>query len=120
VDDEELQKHIRASEEESRKSEEHLRALDALDEREKLVEVWKVLEVLTVSLDRLGMYQVFNGEEAAKEALHRFIGPAISEKIADARYLMVSILESRDPKIGDRLEEMAENEQEMGYWNGPT
>ena len=40
-------------------------------EAESLIEIWKVLENLTVSLDRLGEYERLHGEEAAKNALEK-------------------------------------------------
>lgn len=86
---------------------------------ETLIEVWKVLEMLTVSLDRLGEYERDCGQEAAKNALDKFIGGLTFDRIAHARSLMVSILEQCDPTIRERLEMMAEHEDEIGYWNGP-
>lgn len=114
--DEAMESH----EKDMQRHEETLRALDALDEVDKLIEVWKVLEALTVSLDRMGTYWLFHGEEAAKEALHQYIGPAMNERIASARYLMVGILESHDPDVMERLEALAENENDIGYWEGPS
>ncbi|HEY0738687.1 MAG TPA: hypothetical protein VGD69_27460 [Herpetosiphonaceae bacterium] len=89
------------------------------DELDDLLEVWKVLEVLTVSLDRIGEYWRIRGEEAAKQALHEFIGPQLFEKIADARGRMVTILEAHDPQIMEHLEQLAEDEAQLGYWDGP-
>jgi hypothetical protein len=84
---------------------------------DSLIQVLNVLEVLTVSLDRLGAYELSHGEEAAKEALHQFVGPVIVQKIAEARALMTGILENCDPAIMERLELL--DEREMGYWDGP-
>jgi hypothetical protein len=58
-------------------NEKALRALDPLDEKSKLIEVRKVLEILALSMDRLGMYGYFNGEEASKDALLKFMGPSL-------------------------------------------
>jgi hypothetical protein len=88
-------------------------------ESETLIEVWKVLEVLTVSLDRIGEYWLLCGEQSAKDALAAFMGPAMNEQIATARALIVSTLERCDPTLRDRLELLAEHETELGYWSGP-
>jgi hypothetical protein len=86
----------------------------------RLIEIWKVLEILTVSSGRMGHFWLEHGEEAAKEALHQYMGPAMFEKIAQARSLIISVMENYDPAIMNRLEELADNEAEMGYWDGPT
>ncbi|HEY0606321.1 MAG TPA: hypothetical protein VGD58_25585 [Herpetosiphonaceae bacterium] len=89
------------------------------DELNSLLEVWKVLEVLTVSLDRMGEYWRIHGEEAAKQALHEFVGPDLFEKIADARTRMVVMLQAHDPQIREHMEQLAEDEAQLGYWDGP-
>ncbi len=89
-----------------------------VDKRD-LIEVWKILEMLTVSIDRLGSFEIFHGEEAAKNALHDFIGAEVSERIAIARRIISSALRASDPSVGYKLEIMAENEEDIGYWNGP-
>ncbi len=86
---------------------------------EQLIEVWKVLEILTVSWDRMGSYWLAHDEDAAKDALHEFMNPTLFERISHARSLVVSMLEYHAPVILDYLEKMSENESEMGYWNGP-
>jgi hypothetical protein len=116
---------------EERKAEENrklLRALDRLSEEDKLLEIWKVLEALTVSLERIGWYWHFHGEEAGKEAgkeaakeeLIRYLGPEMNEQIARARYLAVGLLEGHNRAIMTRLEKMAESGTEINYWNGPS
>jgi hypothetical protein len=40
---------------------------------QKLLEVWKVLETLTVSSRRMGEFWLAYGEEAAKDALHEYM-----------------------------------------------
>ena len=84
---------------------------------ETLIDVWRVLETLTVSLDRIGSYEVFHGEAAAKEELHRYIGPKLFRRIANARHKLVIMMEQCEPSIAERLERLAETEIE--YWNGP-
>ena len=86
---------------------------------EQLIEVWKTLEVLTVSLDRMGSYWLAHDEDAAKTALHQFMDATLFEKISHARSLVVSMLEDHAPAIIHNLEKISENESEMGYWNGP-
>jgi hypothetical protein len=87
---------------------------------DRLIEIWKVLEILTVSSDRMGHFWLEHGEDAAKEALHQYMVPAMFEKISQARSQIISVMEHYDPTIMDRLEELADNEAEMGYWDGPT
>ena len=86
---------------------------------DSLIEIWKVLELLTVSSNRVGHFWLEHGEDAAKEALHQYMGPPIFRKLAQARKLIISVMENYDPAIMDRLEELADNEAEMGYWDGP-
>ena len=45
--------------------------------QEDLVEIWKTLELLTVSLKRLGWYEVDHGKSAAVQALDEFFGPPV-------------------------------------------
>jgi hypothetical protein len=86
---------------------------------DKLIEIWKVLEILTVSSDRIGHFWLEHGEDAAKDAIHQYMGPRMSGKLAQARSLIISVMENHDPAIMDRLEELSDNEAEMGYWDGP-
>jgi hypothetical protein len=86
--------------------------------QEDLVAVWKVLEALTVSLDKIEHYCLFHGEDAAKEALLTFMQPLMFDRIAHARQTLVTMLESCDPAIQARLELLASNEAEIGYWQG--
>jgi hypothetical protein len=85
---------------------------------DKLIEIWKVLEALTVSMDRLGHYELNFGTEAAKEALHQYFGIENNRRIAHARRMMVEILEGLDPDMADKLDELAEDEGLIGYWDG--
>lgn len=87
---------------------------------EQLIPIWKVLENLTVSLDRLGEYERIHGQEAARAALQAYINPALFQKIAQARHILVSLLEKHDPNLMDYLERLADNETTIGYWDGPT
>ncbi len=89
------------------------------DDIEKLIEVWRVLNVLTVSTDRLSEYWRVHGEEAAKEAIVNFTGPRMSAQIANARALMADVLEKQDPTMAERLDAMGEDEVELDYWDGP-
>jgi hypothetical protein len=87
---------------------------------EQLIPIWKVLEDLTVSLDRLGEYERIHGQEAAKAALHAYVTPALSQNIAQARHVLVSILEKHDSSLMDYLERLADDEATIGYWDGPA
>jgi len=91
-----------------------------VDAQSDLLEIWKVLEVLTVSLDRLGEFELIHGEGPAKEALHRFMGPGQCSKIAHTRKLMTELLINCDPALDKLTEELAENEVAMGYWDGQS
>lgn len=88
------------------------------DQFKKLIEVWKTLEVLTVSVQRIGRFHASRGEEKGKQALLEFFEPSIFQRIATSRHIMVDILEHIDPDIYNKLEEMSENEADIGYWNG--
>src|SRR4051812_17267390 len=89
------------------------------EETEKLVEIWRVLVALSVSMDRLGAYNLVCGEEAAKDAVHQFFGAEMFQRISKARGAITTLLIERDPTIEERLEAIGDNEMEMGYWNGP-
>jgi hypothetical protein len=119
MEQDEFEEQVKRSEEESREVIRASRKLDRLSEEEKLIEVWKVLEALTVSMDRMGHYWLWQGEEAAKQALHQYMDPALFNRIAQARYLITAVLEARNPRMRRRLDELAEKEDDIPYWNGP-
>jgi hypothetical protein len=85
-----------------------------------LIAVWKVLEMLTVSLDRIGTYEYRYGEDAGKNALDQFMNPKGVQKISSARMILKEFMQQHDPNMRDRLEILAENEEDIGYWNGPV
>lgn len=87
-------------------------------EVEALLEVWKVLEALTVSGRRIGQYENLYGETAGKQAISDYMGASLFQRIAKARSIIASILERADPTLSDKLETMAENEEDIGYWQG--
>jgi hypothetical protein len=89
------------------------------EDKQNLIEVWKVLEMLTVSIDRIGHFQSVKGDAAGNDALLAFIGPDVARMIAQARRLAVNVLEKHIPTIHEELENLVENEVEMKYWNGP-
>jgi hypothetical protein len=80
---------------------------------EKLLGVRKTLNLLTISLHRIGTYWAFYGEEAGKEQLVRFMGPAVYRRIALARRELDEVLVASDPVLAERLE------QRGGHWDGP-
>jgi hypothetical protein len=86
----------------------------------QLVEVWRVLESLTVSLDRLGMYQLHVGERRAQEALDRYMNPAMFQRIANARRILVTLIEELDETMAEELERLAEEDDGIGYWSRET
>lgn len=92
----------------------------AATDLEQLLEVWKVLETLTVSLRRLGEFELSYGEEQAKAALDEYVNPALSQRIARARRLIIEVMARHDPAIMDRLEELSVRDAGIGYWSGPS
>lgn len=89
-------------------------------ELEKLLAVWKVLETLAVSLDRMGIFWHFHSEEQAKAALLEYMNPALVQRIAHARRLTIEVMQEHDPAIYDRLEALSEQDNGIGYWDGPS
>jgi|GEM_PF-2579529 len=87
---------------------------------EHLIEIWKVLEMITGSMRRLGHYQLSQGEDAAKDAIHSFMGPVVFRKVANARTLIVSIIEGCDSNMSILLDSLAEDKNDIGYWEGPN
>jgi hypothetical protein len=85
-------------------------------ESDPLVEIWEMLEVLVVSLDRIGAHAALRGKEAGVAALDEFFSPELNARIVRARRLCVELIESRGQEASDLLDALAENESEMGYW----
>jgi hypothetical protein len=88
-------------------------------EKKKLIEIWQALESLVVSIDRIGSYEVDNGKEAALKALDSYFVPENCNKIAHARMLINELIETEFPGTDKELEEMAENEKLIGFWQYP-
>lgn len=89
------------------------------NELNDLVEIWKTLEAFVVSLDRIGSYWLFKGgEEAAKTALVDFLSSEMSDRLAEARRLALDIIIEKKPEMEKKLEELAEDEDAIGYWQG--
>jgi len=88
-------------------------------EKEKLIQIWKALESLVVSLDRIGSYEIDNGKEAALLELDKYFCPDNCNKFSNARMLINEIIESKFPGTDIELENMAEDENEIGYWQYP-
>ena len=86
---------------------------------ERLIEVWKLLECLRVSLDKIATHSHFHGAAAAQKALDEHMSPAMYRRIADAWSVVGEILEQRDPSMAERLETIAENDEGVGYWRPP-
>jgi hypothetical protein len=85
---------------------------------EYLLDIWRVLEALTVSLDRIGMYEAFHGTEAGQRALHAYLKPPLFDRIAQARDKIVEILVSQDPGWKVELEYQSQDANTIGYWQG--
>lgn len=89
---------------------------------EKLIEVWKVLEALTVSMDRMGSYWIGHSEQAKLtfDALSEYLSPDMIGRIADARSSIMDVLASEARNEIDRIEKLAEDEAAIGYWQYPA
>lgn len=88
------------------------------EERRQLIQAWAVLNGLAVSLRRIGEYELEFGAEAAQRALSTYIGPTMVQNIAQARRLIVEVLEQHEPTIMNRLEEIGDSLEP--YWDGPA
>ena len=84
----------------------------------ELLNIWTVLEALTVSFDRIGAYQALRNPEGGPAALAAFIEPKLVQRIADARTQVIALLHSADPEVHELLEHLAEDEDAIGYWQG--
>ena len=82
----------------------------------KLIEIWTALESLVVSLDRIGSYEVDNGNDAARQALDEFFVPENCLKFSHARMLMNELIENEFPGTSQELEKISEDEKSIGYW----
>jgi hypothetical protein len=89
---------------------------------EKLIEVWKVLEALTVSMDRMGSYWIGHSERTklTSDALSEHLSPDMVGRIADARRSIMDVLASEAPNEIDHIEKLAEDEAAIGYWQYPA
>ncbi len=85
-------------------------------DQEKLIKTWKILEALTVSLDRIGSLESDHGREAVMLALYEYFSAETYRDIAVARRYIASILVSEDPAIESTLEEMSDCGSEINYW----
>lgn len=90
------------------------------DKFAELLNVWTVLQTLTVSFDRIGSYAAIRDEFRARDALWAFIEPRLFERIATARGQLAAILEEADAEAHELLEHLADDEDAMGYWRGLT
>ena len=89
----------------------------SLTDRADLIHIWQVLEALTVSLDRIGMYAALHGDAAAQAELFRWIGPGPLDDIAAARGRLTRLLLAHDPYMDSYLEYLAETA--ISYWEAP-
>jgi hypothetical protein len=87
--------------------------------QEKLIEVWKALESIVVSLDRIGSYEADRGQDAAKDALYEYFHSGIFRNVATARTNVVNLIEAFDAGAKDRLEALAEDGVSVHCWQPP-
>lgn len=83
--------------------------------KERLLDIWKVLEALVVSLDRMGSDEAIKGIDSAT-ALKAYFNPKLFRRLAHARTQVRTLLVEHDPGIGSRLDRFADDE--IGYWRG--
>jgi hypothetical protein len=92
----------------------------SVEKRERLTEVWKILEVLTVSLDRIGTYEALHGTERGQAAFAKFmLNPAMFQRITTARTYVQQLLLAQDPALEEQLEAWSDDEVMLGYWQAP-
>jgi hypothetical protein len=48
------------------------------------------------------------------------MNPALNQRIAHARHLAIELMEANDPAIMERLETLSEQDDGIGYWDGPS
>lgn len=87
--------------------------------QDKLVEIWKVLESLTVSLDRIGSYESRVGRDPARDALYDFFRSGLFKQVSAARTTAVDLIEAADPSAAAKLDALAEDGVSVRYWNPP-
>jgi hypothetical protein len=88
-------------------------------DNEKLIEVWKVLETLTVSLGKIGSYSAGHGRDAAMHALYAYVEDGLGREVSTARTMLLEELSKSDATIEDRLEEIVESSS-LRYWRPPV
>lgn len=57
-------------------------------ETEDLIKVWKILENLRVSLDKIGSVGSFQGKDKMHIAMDEYFTPLVYREIADAWYVL--------------------------------
>ena len=80
---------------------------------EDLFYVWEVLELITVSLDRIGSFQALHGDEIGQKALVDFLTPEVWQKLSKSRRIMVTFLEEMDVNNREKMEKQSEV---ISYW----
>jgi hypothetical protein len=89
-------------------------------DQQKLIEIWKVLEAVTVSLDRIGSYEADVGREVARDALYDFFSSGLFKQVASARRSAVDLIEAADPLAAGTLDSLAEDGVSVNYWSPPS
>lgn len=88
-------------------------------DNEKLIEAWKVLETLTVSLARIGSFSAEHGRDAAMRALYAYAEDGLFHEVSTARAMLLEALSKSDAAIEDRLENIA-GSSSLRYWRPPV
>lgn len=88
-------------------------------DNDRLIEVWKVLETLTVSLARIGSYSTEHGRDAAIQALYAYAEDGLAPEVSKARTILLEELLKSDATIEGRLEEIVESSS-LRYWRPPV
>jgi hypothetical protein len=73
---------------------------------------------LTVSVQRIGRYEIQNGVGSGAQALRAYFQPKLFQRIADARHKLVESMIRADPDWDEKCETLSENNDPIGYWQG--
>lgn len=83
---------------------------------EDLVETWKVLNGLTVSMRRIGQLWITQNQEVAAKALQEYMNPYMFEQIAASRRRIYDLLNKYDTNTKEKLDSLPEEELEKLMW----
>lgn len=79
-----------------------------------LLDVWKIIDAMVVSLDRIGSCAVHNGPEQGLKALDGYFSSDIFRRLTKLRTELLERMMQLNPNIESDLEHLAEMEDR--YW----